>query len=204
MKWPITSPCQGENRRFESGRARKLPLKSSARKEVEKLNKIKINESVVSMILGAVVVVLAGLLAYNYFRGQNISQQVTGTDEGELTAPAATMALPTTHTVIAGETLWSIAEKYFSDGYSYLKVAQANNLENPSVIEPGQKLIIPGVKTQSAITENSYTVASGDSLWQIAVRAYGDGYRWTDIAKANNLISPSLIHAGNVLIFPKP
>lgn len=168
------------------------------------MQKIKINESVVSMILGAVVVVLAGLLAYNYFRGQNISQQVTGTDEGELTASAATMALPTTHTVVAGETLWLIAEKYFSDGYSYLKIAQANDLKNPSVIEPGQKLIIPGLKTQSAITENSYTVASGDSLWQIAVRAYGDGYRWTDIAKANDLVNPSLIHAGNVLILPRP
>lgn len=156
------------------------------------------------MILGAVVIVLVGLLAYNYFRGQNISQKSVETDEGELTTATSTAALQTTHTVVAGETLWSIAESYFSDGFSYLKIAQANDLKNPSLIEPGQKLIIPGVKTPSAITENSYTVASGDSLWQIAVRAYGDGYRWTDIAKANNLTNPSLIHAGNVLKLPRP
>ncbi len=165
--------------------------------------KIKINESIISMILGAVVVVLTGLLAYNYFRGQNASQKNIETDEGELTTAASTVALPTIHTVVAGETLWSIAENYFSSGYDYKKIAEANNIKDPSVIELGQKLTIPGVKTQSAITENSYTVTGGDSLWQIAVRAYGDGYRWTDIAKANNLVNPSLIHAGNVLILPR-
>lgn len=155
------------------------------------------------MILGAIVVVLAGLLAYNYFRGQNLSQTIPATDEGELTAPGSTVALPTTHTVVAGETLWSIAENYFSDGFSYKEIAQANNLQDPSLIEAGQKLTIPGIKTQNAITKNNYTVVSGDSLWQVAVRAYGDGYRWIDIAKANNLVNPSLIHAGNVLVIPR-
>jgi nucleoid-associated protein YgaU len=47
-----------------------------------------------------------------------------------------------------------------------------------------------------------YTVVRGDNLWDIAVAAYGDGYRWTDIAQANNLVNPSIIHAGNVLVIP--
>lgn len=47
-----------------------------------------------------------------------------------------------------------------------------------------------------------YTVVRGDNLWDIAVAAYGDGYRWTDIAEANDLVNPSIIHAGNVLTIP--
>jgi nucleoid-associated protein YgaU len=43
----------------------------------------------------------------------------------------------------------------------------------------------------------------GDSLWKIAVRAYGDGYKWVSIAKANKLVNPNLIHSGNVLTLPR-
>lgn len=48
----------------------------------------------------------------------------------------------------------------------------------------------------------TYTVVRGDNLWNIAVAAYGDGFRWVDIAKANKLANPSIIHAGNVLTIP--
>lgn len=47
-----------------------------------------------------------------------------------------------------------------------------------------------------------YTVVRGDNLWDIAVAAYGDGFRWVEIAEANNLMNPSIIHAGNVLTIP--
>jgi nucleoid-associated protein YgaU len=40
-------------------------------------------------------------------------------------------------------------------------------------------------------------------LWTIAVRAYGDGYKWTEIAKANKLVNPNLIHPGNVFVLPR-
>jgi nucleoid-associated protein YgaU len=40
----------------------------------------------------------------------------------------------------------------------------------------------------------SYTVASGDSLWAIAEKVYGDGSRWTDIYEANqDVIGDNLI-----------
>lgn len=47
-----------------------------------------------------------------------------------------------------------------------------------------------------------YTVVHGDNLWDIAVAAYGDGFRWVDIAEANHLANPRIIHAGNVLTIP--
>ncbi|MBI4136963.1 LysM peptidoglycan-binding domain-containing protein [Candidatus Roizmanbacteria bacterium] len=47
-----------------------------------------------------------------------------------------------------------------------------------------------------------YTVQTGDSLWKIAVAQYNNGYRWVDIARANNLDNPDIIHTGNVLTLP--
>jgi putative chitinase len=53
------------------------------------------------------------------------------------------------------------------------------------------------------ITDSTYTVAKGDNLWDIAVRAYGDGYKWTDIARANNLSNPGSIYSGDTLKLPR-
>ena len=54
-----------------------------------------------------------------------------------------------------------------------------------------------------AISGTSYTVVKGDNLWKIAVRAYGDGYKWSQVAKENKLAHPGLIHPGNVLTLPR-
>ena len=59
------------------------------------------------------------------------------------------------------------------------------------------------ISNSRSITGNSYTVVSGDFLWDIAIRAYGDGYRWTDIAQANNLANPDMIFSENVLKIPR-
>lgn len=187
---------------------------------------IQLSESAVSMVLGAVVVIVVGLLAYNYFRTNqpNVTPaEVSTTNEeatasGELGASRSSVALPATHTVVAGENLWSISEKYFASGYNFVDIAQANDLANSNYIEVGQKLTIPKVEirkpvvataamypviTDSKIEGNSYTVTKGDYLWQIALRAYGDGFKWVEIARANNLVNPDVIHVGNVLSIPR-
>jgi nucleoid-associated protein YgaU len=55
----------------------------------------------------------------------------------------------------------------------------------------------------TAIEGNSYTVMHGDNLWNISVRAYGNGFRWGEIATANSLSNPRIIHVGNVLQIPR-
>lgn len=49
------------------------------------------------------------------------------------------------YTVQAGDTLWAIAKKYYSDGSQYTKIYNANKdkIKNPNLIYPGQKLVIP-------------------------------------------------------------
>lgn len=56
---------------------------------------------------------------------------------------------------------------------------------------------------EGAITGNSYTVVKGDFLWSIALRAYGDGYKWVQIARTNKLVNPDVIHPGNMLTLPR-
>ncbi|CDN49237.1 5'-nucleotidase C-terminal domain-containing protein [Neorhizobium galegae] len=47
-----------------------------------------------------------------------------------------------------------------------------------------------------------YTVAKGDSLWKIAEATYGDGEKWTEIAKLNSLRHPNVIQVGAELELP--
>jgi nucleoid-associated protein YgaU len=208
------------------------------------LKSLKLNESTISMVLGAIVIIIVGILVINFFgnRNQGETPVPVGTENNEVTT------FPTTHTVQKGEDLWSISEDYYGTGYNWTDIAKANGLTNPGQITEGQELTIPSVEPKTtanptqameeptatptevamqeatpteamtatnesmtttntqgmeAITGNSYTVVHGDNLWNIAVRAYGDGYKWVEIARANNLANPNLIHAGNVFSIPR-
>ncbi|HZE16683.1 MAG TPA: LysM peptidoglycan-binding domain-containing protein [Mycobacterium sp.] len=51
-------------------------------------------------------------------------------------------------------------------------------------------------------TARTYTVESGDTLWAIAERFYGDGNKYQVIAEASGISNPDLIHPGEVLTIP--
>jgi len=182
------------------------------------LKTFKVNESTISMVLGAIVVLIVGSLVVNYLRNRQ------GTVPEELLKQnSAVESSQKVYTVKDGDTLWSIAETYYSDGYKWVDIAEANGLLDASQIEVGQELTIPVLEdtgavaisdsgvvatktvtaSQDSITAATYEVVHGDNLWDIAVRAYGDGYRWVDIAEENNLANPDIIHAGNILVLPR-
>ncbi len=48
-----------------------------------------------------------------------------------------------THTVVEGDTLWAIAERYLGDGNRFPELAQANGIANPDLINVGQVITIP-------------------------------------------------------------
>lgn len=50
---------------------------------------------------------------------------------------------PRTYTVVSGDTLWAIAERYYGDGSKYPQIAEASGISNPDLIHPGQVLTIP-------------------------------------------------------------
>ena len=58
---------------------------------------------------------------------------------------------------------------------------------------------------QMCIRDRSYTVVSGDCLWNIAKKYYGDGSQYTKIYEANKGTigsNPNLIKPGQKLVIP--
>jgi hypothetical protein len=55
---------------------------------------------------------------------------------------------------------------------------------------------------QSADLTKRWTVTSGDSLWSIASKEYGDPGDWRLIANANDIDNPRILYPGQVLVIP--
>ncbi len=172
-------------------------------------------DSYVSLILGLAVVLVIGVTVINYLKSKGVTlPAIPGIKQEEKTDK---VTLPTDHTVAEGETLWTISEKYYQSGYNWVDVQAANTLANPDYIEVGQVLTIPDVtpipvptgalatatSTEGKPKEKSYKVVAGDNLWNIAVAMYSNGYKWPEIAKANNLVNPDLIYPDTVLTLPE-
>lgn len=130
------------------------------------------------------------------------------------------VSLPTTYTVVAGDNLYSIAKKFYGDGNQWTVISKANNLANPSIIHRGNVFAIPQISAPAPTSTaasgtppapasvsggsvnpgSNYTVVSGDTLWTIAIRAYGSGYQWYRIDTANSPIPRNFLN--HPLIFP--
>ncbi len=114
------------------------------------------------------------------------------------------------HVVKKGETLGSIAKRYRT---TVQAIVRLNNLKNPRLIYPGQKLKIPG-RAQGLIQadedggsatapsspdnrDTTYVVRAGDTLYQIS-RIFGVSV--DKIKKDNNLDSDNLIPGQKLII----
>ena len=177
--------------------------------------RLQSTDSFVSMALGLAVVLVLGMLIVNYVTSKKGTKPGAVSDQKkETSATINTGTPPTTHTVVEGETLWSISEKYYKSGYNWVDVQKTNTLANADYVEVGQVLTIPNVtpipvptgQTLAISTETpkpkEHTIVAGETLWSIAIQVYADGYKWTEIAKANSLANPDLIFTGNVLQLP--
>lgn len=99
----------------------------------------------------------------------------------------------TYYTIKRGDTLWGISRRY---GVSVQNVISWNNIQNPNLIYPGQRLILYGNYSSSSSNTVYYTVQRGDTLWRIARR-----YRTCPIriARINGIRNANLIYPGQVL-----
>lgn len=164
-------------------------------------SQVESNQSRLTMVLGGLIILVVVILLFNYFNRSKPSvgpsQQTEQTQED-----ISPENLPGKYTVKEGDTLFTISEKYYNDGYKYTEIAQASNLTDPNNIEVGQQLEIPKLSddtlmaestpmptetptpqeqtTQTVptqdwgpkITSDTYTVSEGDWLSTIAARAY--------------------------------
>lgn len=101
------------------------------------------------------------------------------------------------HIVQRGETLFSIAQRY---GLTVDAVTHANGVPDPRQIYVGQRLVIPGDKTDSGVADIApYIFRAGDTLASIA-RRYGT--TWQALAQLNDLLAPNVIYAGQIIQIP--
>lgn len=100
------------------------------------------------------------------------------------------------YTVQRGNTLSQIANSY---GVTVSHIVEINNIENPNLIYPGEKLRITestNTTLNSVIQNNYYTVQSGDTLSGIA-RRYGVSVQY--LVNLNGIRNPNLIYIGQII-----
>lgn len=119
----------------------------------------------------------------------------------------------TKYTVQKGDTYWTISQKY---GISLDALLEANGATNDPYLEIGDSVIIPkssssgsgntssgsgstSGNTSPSVSYKTYTVKSGDTLWNIAIM---HGIPYAELLKTNGLTESSYIYTGMKLTIP--
>jgi nucleoid-associated protein YgaU len=119
-----------------------------------------------------------------------------------------------TYIVKAGDNLWLIAKAEYHDASKHDLIAKANPNIDPTNLKVGSKLVIPPLPSSGTSGDGgtqvqhpgdtageTYTVVSGDTLWTIAQKHYGNGAKAKLIEQANPGIKGTL-HIGQKIVLP--
>lgn len=171
---------------------------------------------------GLLVLVIAVLPLSNLAQppAQQTPTAQTPTPSAQPTAqvsPQTTQATPAelsntaTYTVVAGDDLWSVAERLLGDGRDWRVLAELNPqlVDSAYELRPGTKLKIPTVTHQPAAPAapakktTTVKVHKGDTLSGLAKEHLKSASKWPRIAKANPVITdPDHIEIGWRLEIP--
>ncbi len=128
-----------------------------------------------------------------------------------------------THVVEPGDSLYTIAAKYYGDAGLWRHILDANKERMPDEnrLSVGDVLVIPKVEKPAAAEKaavekepaippefagkRTYTVESGDNLYNISQKVYGSHSKWTYIYEANKerMKNEHALKIGQVLLIPE-
>ncbi|KKR78139.1 MAG: LysM domain protein [Candidatus Curtissbacteria bacterium GW2011_GWA1_40_9] len=169
-------------------------------------------ENYASFILGAIIIVILGLLVANFITNRTGNILDLGNDE-QMTTDEESKQEVTVHeyTVKENDSLSKIAESEYGDKMLWPVLARLNDISNPDLIYIDTTLKLPSKEEINKIKEDmtitSYKVLAGDTLFKIAEKVYGDGNQWGRIGVANNVgrlpNGNPLIFAGSTITIPR-
>jgi nucleoid-associated protein YgaU len=134
------------------------------------------------------------------------------------------------HKVVSSDNLIELSKKYYGDGTKWRKIHEANKdkIPNPDVLYTGLELLIPEITVSekrnddiaygslperesdeevftTTTTTGTHTISSGDTLYSIARKYYGDSAMWVKIHDANedNIEDKRLLEVGQTLVIPE-
>ncbi|MDT5177830.1 MAG: hypothetical protein QOJ95_2028 [Mycobacterium sp.] len=132
---------------------------------------------------------------------QLIWEIVNGVAQREI-QPGAWLLIPDVanvghHTVVAQETLVTLADSWYGDPDLAGMIGVANGMPPDIEVELGQVLIVPRLNRRARV--------GGDTLESLCVAEYGDfdvATRMAVAAAANRLEEPNSLHSNQVVYFP--
>ncbi|KKS07632.1 MAG: hypothetical protein UU59_C0004G0022 [candidate division WWE3 bacterium GW2011_GWE1_41_27] len=139
-----------------------------------------------ALIIGGLFIVALVFAAYNYFNKS--SEEISKTQEEAVFQNEATE----TEGDVNGEA--ATDKKLPPTVAGTISGGSSNGIINPEWVATDYK--------KGDIQGASYTVKSGDTLWEIAEGAYGDGTQWTKILEANKGDVGFLANGQQALIIP--
>ncbi len=125
--------------------------------------------------------------------------EAAATPETPVVEPTQPPAAEQTYTVAAGDTLFSIAQRY---GVTVEELAARNGIVNVHRIEVGQVLVIPAAGSQGgapATGETIHIVQAGENLFRISLR-YNMSFE--TVAAYNGIPWPYFIYPGQQIRIP--
>ncbi len=126
------------------------------------------------------------------FPGQVLKIITNSTINGQETRATGSII----YTVQRGDTLSQIAQNY---GVSVAHIVEINDIQNPNLIFPGEKLRITESNSQTLnpiLQNNYYTVQRGDTLSKIALKF---NVTVSYLVNLNGIRNPNLIYVGQIL-----
>jgi LysM repeat protein len=125
-----------------------------------------------------------------------------GKDDPRKLSVGETIRLPFSEmvTLRSGESLSSLAGRFWKDAKKYPIMAWANDIRDPAVVPAGTRIAVPVLVP--------YRIRPGESISTVAERFYGDPKQYPPIMTASGIEDPGHVSAGTLLkipyLFPKP
>lgn len=144
-------------------------------------SEVQASQSKLSMILGALIILVAAILMFNYFsKGKEVLGPAQKTQIQQTEGMTTDVDTEGKYTVKEGDTLFLIAQKYYQDGYKYTELAKLNNLTDANQLEVGQVLNVPKMEAETVKAEVSPEKLDTSSLIEevVTTQAPTEGTEW--------------------------